>query len=389
MKHFNRVWAEIDLDVFRENLYAIRHNICPKTSIIGVIKTDGYGHGATELAREMEEMDFVSGYAVATVEEALKLRKDGIKKPILILGYTFSGDYADMILKEIRATVFTEQMLQDISDTAMRLGKTMKVHIAVDTGMSRIGIRPDCEGIEFIRKALEMPGIEVEGIFTHFARADEADKSKAFEQLNCYRNFVALAEETLGIRIPVHHCSNSAGIVEIKEANMDAVRAGIILYGLWPSEEVKKDIVLLKPILSLHSKIAYVKELEAGREISYGGTFTTKAPMRVATVPVGYGDGFPRMLSNKGEVLICGKRAKILGRICMDQFMVDVTDILEAQTGTQVTLIGSQGEESITMEEIGERSQRFNYELACCLGKRVPRIYRKGGKVIGIKEDIW
>lgn len=386
MKRYSRVWAEVDLDVFYENLQAIEANTEPGTALMGVIKTDGYGHGAVPLAREMEKNDKVSGYAVATVEEAVILKRAGIHKPALVLGYTFPDEYEVMAREEIRGTVFTEEMLSGMGRAAARLGKKMIVHIAVDTGMSRIGIRPDSDGLAFVKTAHETPGIEVEGIFTHFARADEADKSSANAQLHAFTAFLDRIRRELGLTIPVRHCSNSAGIMDMKEANLDAVRAGIILYGLLPSDEVDKKAVPLKPVLSLYSHIAYVKELEAGKQISYGGTFTTPKPMRVATVPVGYGDGYPRGLSNKGDVLIAGRRARILGRVCMDQFMVDVTDIPQARVGERVTLIGQDGAERITMEELGELSGRFNYELSCCLGKRIPRVYKKGGEIAGTKD---
>lgn len=386
MKGYDRVWAQIDLDAFGDNLKAMEKNIAPDTALIGVIKADGYGHGAAVLAREMEKDSRVSGFAVATAQEGLLLRRAGISKPILVLGYTFPDEYEDMIREEIRATVFTDEMLLDMGERAQRLQKNMIVHIAVDTGMSRIGIRPDDLGLAFVRRAFEAQGLTVEGIFTHFARADERDKTHAYGQLHQFQTFTGRIREELGLTIPVIHCSNSAGIVELREANMDAVRAGIILYGLWPSEEIRRDIVPLRPVLSLYSHVVYVKELEAGRQISYGGTFTTPRKMRVATIPVGYGDGYPRGLSNTGEVLICGKRARILGRVCMDQFMVDVTDIPDAKTGTKVTLIGQDMAERITMEELGKKSGRFNYELACCLGKRIPRVYRKNGKIVQTKD---
>ena len=232
-----------------------------------------------------------------------------------------------------------------------------------------------------------LPHIMVEGIFTHFARADEADKTSAEEQLALFEKMISMLEER-GIRIPVKHCSNSAGIVELKEANMDMVRAGITLYGLWPSEEVRRDIIDLKPALSLITHVAYVKDLEAGRAISYGGTYVTKRPSRIATIPVGYADGYARGLSNKGAVLIHGKRAPICGRVCMDQFMVDVTDIPEVKMGDEVILIGSAGEETITMEEVGELSGRFNYEFVCNLGKRIPRVFRRNGKIIARKDHF-
>ena len=262
----------------------------------------------------------------------------------------------------------------------------MKIHIAVDTGMSRIGIRPDDSGLAFVKKAMETEGIEIEGIFTHFATADEADKTKTYAQLERFTSFTEGIEKQLGLKIPLRHAANSAGILEIAEAQLDSVRAGIILYGLMPSDETDPNTAVLHPILSLYSHVVFIKELEAGREISYGGTFTTQKPMRVATIPLGYGDGYPRLLSNKGSVLICGKRAPILGKVCMDQFMVDVTDIPEAKEGSLVTLIGCDGKEKVTMEELGALSGRINYELACCLGKRIPRIYVKDGKTVYTKD---
>lgn len=386
MKCYSRVWAEVDLDVFQNNLRSMEANLSPDTSLMGVIKTDGYGHGAVPLAKEMEADDRVSSYAVATVEEGVILKRAGVQKPVLVLGYTFPEEYGILAREQIRCAAFTEEMLSGMGRAALCVGKKMIVHIAVDTGMSRIGIRPDDEGLSFVKAAFAAPGIEVEGIFTHFAGADEADKTGANAQLAAFTAFLERIERELGLRIPVRHCSNSAGIMDMKEANLDAARAGIILYGLLPSDEVNKTAVPLKPILSLYSHVAYVKELEAGVPISYGGTFITPGPMRVATIPVGYGDGYPRGLSNQGDVLINGRRARILGRVCMDQFMVDVSAIPDVRTGTRVTLIGQDGCETVTMEELGAISGRFNYELACCLGKRIPRVYKKGGEIVGTKD---
>ena len=388
MKNYDRVWAAVDLDAVKYNMVHMKENIREETKIIAVVKTDGYGHGAVPIAHEIEDMPFLHGFAVATVEEALILRGSGIRKPVLVLGYTFPYCYEKMAREEIRPAVFREDMLEELGKAGTACGRPVKIHIKVDTGMSRIGIRPDESGLAFVRKCVETPGIEIEGLFTHFAKADEADKASARKQLETFLAFAGQIEERLGIRIPVRHCSNSAGIVELKEANLDVVRAGITLYGLWPSCEVKKDIVSLHPVLSLKSRIVYIKELEAGMPVSYGGTFVAKEPMQVATIPVGYGDGYPRSLSNKGHVLIHGKKAPILGRVCMDQFMVDVTGIPEAAQGDEVTLIGSDGEESITMEDLGELSGRFNYELACCLNKRVPRIYRRDGKAVYSKDSF-
>ena len=233
---------------------------------------------------------------------------------------------------------------------------------------------------------MELPGICIEGIFTHFAKADETDKSAAIAQYETFRTFVERVERELGLLIPLRHCSNSAGIIRLPQASMDLVRAGIALYGLWPSDEVEKDIVSLEPALSFRSHIVYVKELEAGRQISYGGTYTTVERMRVATVPVGYADGYPRGLSGKGYVLLHGRRAQILGRICMDQMMVDVSEIPEAAEGDVVTLLGADGEERITAEYLGGLSGRFNYELVCGISKRIPRVYKRGGNITGTKD---
>lgn len=391
IEEYRRVYAEVDLDAIRSNLENMKANIAPDTGIIGVIKTDGYGHGAIPIGKELEKLSYVTGYAVATAEEAFILRESGIKKPILILGYTFPYSYIRLMEEEVRLTVFREDMLNELSvlcrEEAVR-GKQLKarIHIKVDTGMSRIGIRPDEQGIAFVKKALETEGIEVEGIFTHFARADEEDKTNVRHQLSVFSEFLRKVREETGREIPIKHCSNSAGILELKEANMDVVRAGITLYGLWPSDQVRKDIVTLKPALSLYSSIVYLKEIEEGTPVSYGGTYIARNKIRVATIPVGYGDGYPRGLSGKGYVLIKGKKAPILGRVCMDQMMADVTSIPGVALGDKVTLIGRDGSEQITMEQLGALSGRFNYELACCLGKRIPRVYIKNGQVVCTKD---
>ena len=388
---YQRVYAEVRLDAVISNMDNMKANIAPKTKMIAVIKTDGYGHGAIPIARELEGLDYLFGFAVATAEEALILRHVGIKKPILILGYTCPYSYEKLIEEEVRMAVFREDTLKELSEAAARLSergirKNAKVHIKVDTGMSRIGVRPDEKGLEFVKRTFETEGIEVEGIFTHFARADESDKTAAKKQLTEFREFIGRIEEKTGRKIPVKHCSNSAGIVEIPDANMDVVRAGITLYGLWPSNQVRKDIVKLSPALSLYSHIVYIKEIEAGTAVSYGGTYVADRVRRVATIPVGYGDGYPRGLSGKGHILIHGKKAPILGRVCMDQFMVDVTEIPEAAMGDRVTLIGREGQQEITMELLGELSGRFNYELACDITKRVPRVYTKGGEILYTKD---
>lgn len=385
-ENYQRVYAAIDLDAICHNMEQMHGNLSAHTKMIGVIKTDGYGHGAVQIGHELEQMDYVFGYAVATAEEAMILRHAGLDKPILILGYTFPYCYEDLIRQDIRPAVFREDTIDELSACARRLGKNVKVHVKVDTGMTRVGIRPDESGLAFVNKVLHAEGVELEGMFTHFARADERDKASAIEQLARIRTFMELVETKLGYRIPVKHCANSASLIEIREADMDVVRAGITLYGLWPSSEVSRDIVHLQPALSLKSHIIYIKEVEAGVPVSYGGTYVTPERIRIATIPVGYGDGYPRGLSGKGYVLIRGRRAPIIGRVCMDQFMVSVEEIPEAAEGDEVTLIGTDGGEQITMEELGELSGRFNYELACDLGKRIPRVYLKNGRITATKD---
>ncbi len=386
LAQYARGYVTVDLDAIVSNMHHMKVNLAEQTKMMGVIKTDGYGHGAVPIARQLEKLDFVFGYAVATPEEAQLLRRAGMKKPILILGYTFPYCYEKLVEEQVRPAVFRYDALQQLGETAEKLGKSLPIHIKVDTGMNRIGIRPDEAGLAFVKKALETPGIVVEGIFTHFARADETDKTAANQQLDKFKNFCEEIREKLGVRIPIQHCSNSAGIVEMKDANMDMVRAGITLYGLWPSDEVRQDIVELSPALSWYTHISYIKTVEPGNAVSYGGTFTVEKTMRIATIPVGYGDGYPRGLSGKGYVLLNGKKAPILGRVCMDQFMVDVTEIPEAEEGELVTLLGWDGEEHLSMETLGELSGRFNYELACDIGKRMPRVYLQKGEIVETRD---
>ncbi len=375
-EHHDRVWAEIDLQAAVDNMEHMHQNLRPGTKMIAVIKTDGYGHGAVRLAEKLEALEYVWGYAVATYEEAKELRTAGRKKPILILGYTFPYCYEGLAQEEIRPACFREDMLEALSAAGEKAGKAVRIHVAVDTAMSRIGVRPDDEGLAFVKKALETPYVDVEGIFTHFSKADETDPANTRRQIAEFTAFCKRIETELGYRVPIQHCSNSAGIVRFPEANLDLVRAGITLYGLWPSAEVPQDVVPLRPVLSLYSHVAYVKTVPAGTPVSYGGTYVTKKDTVLATIPVGYGDGYARGLSNKGYVLIRGQKAPICGRVCMDQFMVDVSDIPGVTDGDLVTMVGRDGEETITLEMLGDLSGRFNYEFACDLGKRIPRVYR-------------
>lgn len=386
LESYQRVWAEVDLDAIWENMVHMKENIAENTKILAVIKTDGYGHGGVPIAKMLEQLDFMFGYAAATYEEAHVLREAGVKKPILILGYTFPYCYEELIREEIRPAVYRRDTVEELAAAAAKVGKKAEVHIKVDTGMGRIGITPDEEGLEFVRFLIEHPELEVEGIFTHFAKSDETDKTSANHQLELFQDFIKKIQTELGITIPVKHCSNSAAILEMPQANMDMVRAGITTYGLYPSEEVSKDIVPLRAAMSLYSHIVYCKTIHAGQSVSYGGLFTAQKDTRVATIPVGYGDGYPRSLSGKGYVLIHGKKAPILGRVCMDQFMVDISEIPEAMDGDKVTLLGMDGTERITAEELGELSGRFNYEFVCDLGKRIPRVYIQHGEITEVRD---
>ena len=372
----NRVRADIDLDAVLYNMESMHKKLKPGTKIAAVVKADGYGHGAVEISRVLENLPYLWGYAVATSNEAMQLVEAGRKKPIIILGLSFPEQFEEIVENDLRPAVCTYETAQALSDIAAEKKKVCRIHIKVDTGMSRIGFQVTPESADMVARISKLPNIMIEGIFTHFARADESSKAPAYEQFKQFEKMIAMVEEK-GVQIPLKHCSNSAGIVEIPECNMDMVRAGITLYGLWPSEEVDKTKISLKPVMSLRSRVAYVKELLPGRQISYGGTFTVKKKMTVATVPVGYGDGYARGLSNKGWVLIKGQKAPICGRVCMDQCMVDVTDIPEVKIGDTVTLLGKDADEEITMEQLGELSGRFNYEFACLITPRVPRIYHK------------
>lgn len=378
MDNHMRVYARVDLDAIVYNMESMRARIRPDTMMAAVIKADGYGHGAAAIAKRLERFDGLWGYCAATFEEAREIRENWVRKPILILGYVFPYCYEDLVRLEIRPVVFREDMLDQLDTVAASMGERLAIHLAVDTGMSRIGITPDDTGLAFVKKALEHPHLLVEGIFTHFARADENDGAEATRmQFEKFKTFCDQIETELGYRVPIRHCSNSAGIVTYPEYNMDMVRAGITMYGLWPSGEVDKNRISLRPALSLHSHIAYIKEIPSGAAVSYGGTFVAGRAMRIATIPVGYGDGYPRSLSGKGYVLIHGKKAPILGRVCMDQLMVSIDAIPEAQEGDHVTLLGRDGDLEITAEELGDLSGRFNYELVCEINPRVPRLYSR------------
>lgn len=385
MKTYSRLRAVIDLDAIIYNMEMMRANIKKDTKMIAVIKTDGYGHGAVPIARMLEEVDYVWGYAVATLDEGVSLRCEGIKKPILCLGCVFPDQFEEMIRHEIRMTVSTVRLARLASEKAEEIGKKAIFHIKIDTGMSRLGF-PVCEeSVEEILSISKLAQVEMEGMYTHFSKADETEKETTNEQIKSYL-WMKEKLERAGMHFPYYHCSNSAGIIDIPEANMDIVRAGISTYGLYPSEEVEKTAVPLRPAMQLIAHVTHVKWIEKGTAVSYGGTFVAPQRMCVATIPAGYGDGYPRSLSNKGYVLIHGKKAPILGRVCMDQFMVDVTDIPGVEFGDRVTLVGEDQGECLPVEVLSDLSGRFNYEFICDINKRVPREYIKNGKVVAQKD---
>lgn len=383
MSKNSRVKAVISLDAVEQNFREMRKNIAEDTKMIAVVKADAYGHGAVPVAHLIEGYDYIWGFAAATAEEAVHLRENGVTKPILILGIIFEEYYPELVRDDIRLAVCEYEEAEKLSKEAVLQNKTVHIHIALDTGMTRIGYADIPESVEEIKKIAGLPNLEIEGMFTHFSRADEYDRSPAMVQLERYQKFSDLVEAA-GVEIPLHHCSNSAGIIRVPEANLSIVRAGITIYGIYPSSEVERDIVKLTPVMELKSHVTYVKDVPEGAAISYGGTYVADKKRRVATIPVGYADGYPRQLSNKGWVLIHGKKAPILGRVCMDQFMVDVTEIGDVKKGDEVTLLGRDGDEFISIEEIGDLCGRFSYEFACDISPRVPRIYVKDGKEVEV-----
>ena len=380
MKTYSRVYARVDLDAIASNMERMKQNLNDNTKIMAVIKADGYGHGAVQIAQMLENIDYIWGYAVATLDEAVVLKSEGMKKPVLVLGCVFPDQYMEMLKYDIRMNVYTEEMAEAISQMAAREGVTAYMHIKLDTGMTRLGFDTSQASVESIHRISKMNNVCMEGIFTHFAKADETDKTFTQRQI---KDFIWMTDKLKekGVEFEYVHCANSAAIIDVPEAHFDLVRAGISTFGLYPSEEVNKENVRLKPAMALKSHVAFVKEIEVGTPISYGGSYVSEKPMKIATIPVGYADGYPRNLSNIGYVLIRGRRAPIVGRVCMDQFMVDVTDIDGVSFGDNVTLIGKDGNETITVEDLSALSGRFNYEFICDLGKRIPRVFVRDGKI--------
>jgi len=375
-----RVIAEINLDAISNNIKEIQKNISKDTEIMAVVKADAYGHGAIEVSRILIE-NGVQRLAVAILDEGKQLREEGFNVPILILGYTPAEQAGELVSYDLIQTVFSFEMAKAISDSAVKQNKKAKIHLKIDTGMSRIGFKPDKESIKTIKEINQLPNINIEGIFTHFSSADEADTSFTQQQFSIFNAFIKALEEE-GLKIPVKHCSNSAGFMLDEKMHMNLIRPGIIIYGLYPSNEVNKEKIHLKPAMSLKSQVVFVKEVEENTPVSYGRKFITSKKTKVATIPVGYADGYSRRLSSSGRVLINGEYAPIIGNICMDQFMLDVSHISDVEVGTEVVLIGQQGQNSISAEEIADIIGTINYEVVCMVGKRIPRLYIENKEVI-------
>ncbi len=380
MKSYTRIRARIDLDAIEYNIEKMKENLPEDTKLIVVAKADCYGHGALQTTSLLSLKEYVWGFAVATLDEAIVLRRGGITKPILVLGCIFPEQWVDALENNIRITVYAEELTKVLSDLAVKIGRKAYVHVKLDTGMGRIGFTPGKEGADKIEEISKLPNIVMEGLYTHFSKADEGDKSYTMKQMEAY---TWMKEELAGrgITFSYYHCCNSAGIIDLKGAGQNLSRAGISTYGMYPSEEVHKENVDLKPALELISHVAFVKWVDEGEMISYGGTYVTKRRTKIATIPVGYGDGYPRSLSNKGYMLIHGKKAPIIGRVCMDQCMVDVTEIEDVKFGDEVVLVGRDGDEYLSVETLSRLSDRFNYEFVCLMGKRIPREYIRRGEV--------
>lgn len=386
LDYMNRVYLKIDLDKICNNINEVIKKVGSDTKVLAVVKGDAYGHGAIEVTKALSEIG-TYGFAVATVGEALALRRAGITKPILILDFVFPNQFETIIRNDIMLTIFQYGIAKELNEAAEEMGTTAHIHIKVDTGMGRIGYIPDNKSVDEICRIAQLPNIEIDGIFTHFACADMIDKTSMNKQYEKFKAFVEKLEAR-GIDIPIKHVCNSAAIIDKDDNFLNLVRSGIVTYGLYPSEDVDKEKLHVEPAMELHSVVINIKTIHEGDTVSYGSTYVATKPTVIATIPVGYADGYPRLLSGKGSVLIHGKRAKIVGRVCMDQFMVDVTDIPDVSIGDNVTLIGKDGDDCITCEEIGDISGRFNYEFLCCITRRVPRVYIRNGKTKKIVDYL-
>lgn len=387
LKQIRGAYAEINLDNLAHNIKEVRRLASKKAQIMAVIKADGYGHGAVKIAQTLLD-NGADRFAVAVLDEAIELRQAGFNTPILILGYTQPERADELVRYEIEQAVYSLEAAEALSKAAVKQGKTAQIHVKIDTGMGRIGLQADDEAVQIIKKINSLPSLNIKGIFTHFAVADQVDK--AYTQMQ-YKKLMWVCNELekCGINIEIRHCGNSAAIIDIPEMHLDMVRAGIVLYGLAPSKEVMLDKLELKEVMSLKVRITHVKEIEAGTSVSYGRKFVADKKTKIASLPIGYADGYTRLLSGKAEALVQGKRVPIVGRICMDQCMIDVTGIEDVKVGDEVVLFGRQGNEFISIDELADKLGTINYEIVCMISRRVPRVYVKNGQITEVLNYLY
>lgn len=367
------VWAEINLEAIAHNLREIRRVTSPKAEIMAVVKANAYGHGAVEVSR-VALAQGASRLAVARATEGAVLRQAGIEAPILLLGFTPPAQLSLVLQEGLIQTIYSREMAEMLADEARKRGVVAPVHIKVDTGMGRIGFTSGPDAMAEVLAVASMSWLRIEGIFTHFASADARNKTYALGQYESFVEFIELLRRN-GLEFPLHHCANSAAIIDLPETHLDLVRSGIITYGLFPSEEVDKTRIDLRPAMAFKAKVAHVKKVPAGFKVSYGCTYETPKPTVIATLPVGYADGYSRLLSSRGEVLLHGRRASVVGRVCMDQCMIDVGHIPEVHPGDEVLLFGVHGDGALPVEEVASKMGTINYEAVCMVSARVPRIY--------------
>ena len=384
-KMIRPVWAEIDLDAIKYNIDSIKRRVDTK-ELIAVVKADAYGHGALDVSKTLVE-NGATKLAVAVITEAMELRHGNINTPIMILGYTPLEFAADLINYDIEQTIFDLEYATKLSEIALNLGKKAKVHVALDTGMGRIGFLINDNSLNEILKISSLKGFEVVGIFTHFATADESDKNYSNKQ---YKKFTDFNEKLVskGVNIPLKHVSNSGAIIDMPNTYLDGVRAGIVLYGYYPSEDVLKQNLDLKKAISIKTQVAHVKILDKNEYVSYGRKFKTERKSIIATLPIGYADGYSRALTGKAKVIINGKFAPVVGTICMDQCMIDVTDIGDVHVGDEVIVLGKDKDLKFDADDMAKAMGTINYEVLCMIKQRIPRVYIEDGKVKSIRNYI-
>ena len=369
-------WTEINLKSIAHNIRELRRILEPDTHLMAVVKANAYGHGALEVSRVVLA-NGADWLGVAVLDEAVVLRNYGVSAPILILGYTPEEQAEAVVEADIRQTVFSFSLARALSEAAQKLGKPARIHLKVDTGMGRIGFRVEENSIKEILRIRDLPGLIIEGVFSHLATADAEDKEYTQEQLALFTKILARLKQE-DIDSPLRHVANSAAIIDLPESHLDMVRAGIAIYGIYPSLAVNHRKIALQPAMSLKAQITQVKDIAEGTGISYGRTYISKGPTRIASLALGYADGYPRVLSNRGEVLVRGQRAPVVGTVCMDQFMIDVGHIPGVQVGDEAVIMGSQGDQSILAEEIAEKAGTINYEIVTRIGLRLPKIFNNG-----------